>query len=157
IPQFIDEWALTFDPRLRNAKLIPFNLYPKQWELAEALLDSYYTGDSLTLVKSRDSGASWLAVCIAVALAIFEDGFTCLVGSQLEVKIDQSGTNANTLFGKARMFLEYLPEEFRGGWTPKNGDLYMRLWWPNGSVLFGQAGEAIGRGERASIALLDEY
>lgn len=157
IPEFIDDWALTFDPRLRDAKLIPFRLYPKQWELASALLDSYYTGDSLTLVKSRDSGASWLAMCLAVALAIFEDGFTCLIGSQLESKIDQSGTNANTLFGKARMFLDYLPEEFRGGWTPKNGDLYMRLWWPNGSVLFGQAGEAIGRGERASVALLDEY
>jgi phage terminase large subunit len=157
IPAFIDDWALTFDPRLRDAKLIPFKLYPKQWELAEALLDSYRTGESLTLVKSRDSGASWLAVCIAVALAIFEDGFTCLIGSQLESKIDQSGTNANTLFGKARMFLDYLPEEFRGGWAPKTGDLYMRLWWPNGSVLFGQAGEAIGRGERASVALLDEY
>lgn len=157
IPQFIDDWALTFDPRLRDAKLIPFKLYPKQWELAEALLDSYRTGDSLTLIKSRDSGASWVAVCLAVSLAIFEDGFTCLIGSQLESKIDQSGTNANTLFGKARMFLEYLPEEFRGGWTPKNGNLYMRLWWPNGSVLFGQAGEAIGRGERASVALLDEY
>lgn len=157
VPQFIDDWALTFDPRLRDAKLIPFKLYPKQWELAEGLLDSYHTGESLTLVKSRDSGASWLACCIAVSLAIFESGFTCLVGSQLESKIDQSGTNANTLFGKCRMFLEYLPEELRGGWTPKNGDLYMRLWWPNGSVLFGQAGEAIGRGERASIALLDEY
>lgn len=156
IPQFIDDWALTFDPRLRDAKLIPFRLYPKQWELAEALLDSYRTGESLTVVKSRDSGASWLSVCIAVSLAIFEPGFTCLIGSQLEGKIDLSGTNANTLFGKARMFLEYLPEEFRGGWTPK-GDLYMRLWWPNGSVLFGQAGEAIGRSERASVALLDEY
>ncbi|HTC52009.1 MAG TPA: hypothetical protein VK700_08750 [Steroidobacteraceae bacterium] len=157
IPQFIDDWALTFDPRLRDAKLIPFKLYKKQWELAEAFLDSYHTGESLTLVKSRDSGASWLACCIVVALAIFEDGFTCLIGSQLESKIDQSGTNANTLFGKCRMFLEYLPPELRGGWTPKGGNLYMRLWWPNGSVLFGQAGEAIGRGERASIALLDEY
>ena len=157
IPQFVDDWALTFDPRLRDAKLVPFKLYPKQRELADEFLDSYRVGESLTLVKSRDSGASWLAMCLAVALAIFEPGFTCLIGSQLESKIDQSGTNANTLFGKARMFLEYLPEEFRGGWTPKSGNLYMRLWWPNGSVLFGQAGEAIGRGERASVALLDEY
>lgn len=156
IPQFVDDWALTFDPRLRDSKLIPFRLYPKQWELAEALLESYRTGESLTVIKSRDSGASWLSVCIAVSLAIFEPGFTCLIGSQLEGKIDLSGTNANTLFGKARMFLEYLPEEFRGGWTPK-GDLYMRLFWPNGSVLFGQAGETIGRSERASVALLDEY
>lgn len=157
IPRFVDDWALTFDPRLRDAKLIPFKLYPKQWELAEALLDCYRKGESLTCVKSRDSGASWLAICLAVSLAIFEDGFTCLVGSQLEGKIDLSGTNSNTLFGKARMFLQYLPEEFRGGWTPNKGDLYMRLFWPNGSVLFGQAGEAIGRSERASVALLDEY
>lgn len=157
VPQFVDDWALTFDPRLRDAKLIPFKLYPKQWELANALLDAYHVGESLTVVKSRDVGASWITCCLAVSLAIFEPGFTCLIGSQLEAKIDQSGTNANTLFGKCRMFLEYLPEEFRGGWTPKNGDLYMRLWWPNGSVLFGQAGEAIGRGERASVALLDEF
>jgi phage terminase large subunit len=157
IPHFVDDWALTFDPRLRDAKLIPFKLYPKQWELSDALLDSYRTGESLTVVKSRDVGASWITCCLAVSMAIFEPGFTCLIGSQLEAKIDQSGTNANTLFGKCRMFLEYLPEEFRGGWTPKNGNLYMRLWWPNGSVLFGQAGEAIGRGERASVALLDEY
>lgn len=156
IPQFIHDWALTFDPRLRGEKLIPFKLYPRQWELAEALLDSYRTGEDLTLVKSRDSGASWLAMCIAVSLAIFEPGFTCLVGSQLEAKVDRSGTNANTLFGKARMFLQYLPPEFRGEWSPKN-DLYMRLFWPHGSVLFGQAGEAIGRSERASVALLDEY
>jgi phage terminase large subunit len=157
IPQFVDDWALTFDPRLRDAKLIPFKLYPRQHALAQELLDSHTCGESLTVVKARDSGASWLAMCLAVGLAIFEPGFTCLIGSQLEVKIDQSGTNANTLFGKARMFLEYLPEEFRGGWSPKNGNLYMRLWWPNGSVLFGQAGEAIGRGERASVAVLDEY
>jgi phage terminase large subunit len=159
IPQFVDDWALTFDPRLKDAKLIPFKLYPRQHALAGELLDSYHGGESLTVVKARDSGASWLAMCLAVSLAIFEPGFTCLIGSQLEVKIDQSGTNANTLFGKARMFLEYLPEEFRGGWvsSPRGGDLYMRLWWPNGSVLFGQAGEAIGRGERASVAVLDEY
>jgi hypothetical protein len=157
IPQFIDDWCMTFDPRLRDAKLIPFKLYPKQWELAAAFLDSYHTGESLTVVKSRDSGASWLAMCLAVSLAIFEPGFTCLIGSQLENKIDLSGTNANTLFGKARTFLEYLPEEFRGGWTMKDGSREMRLWWPNGSVLFGQAGEAIGRGDRASMVLLDEY
>ena len=157
IPQFINDWTLMFDPRLPDAsRLIPFNLYPKQWELAQALLDSYYAGESLTVVKSRDSGASWLCICLVTSLAIFEEGFTCLVGSQLEVKIDETGTGAQTLFGKARMFLQYLPEEFRGGWTSKM-DLDMRLWWPSGSVIFGQAGERIGRSERATIALLDEY
>src|ERR1700723_2117583 len=45
IPQFIDDWALTFDPRRRDAKLIPFKLYPKQWQLAAELLDSYRTGE----------------------------------------------------------------------------------------------------------------
>jgi phage terminase large subunit len=156
IPQFVDDWALTTDPRSRDAKIMPFRLYPRQWDLAKELLKAYHKGESLSVVKSRDCGASWLTMCLAVSLAIFEPGFVCLVGSALESKIDQSGTNANTLFGKARMFLEYLPEEFRGGWTPKSGNLYMRLFWSNGSVIFGQAGEQIGRGERASIALLDE-
>jgi hypothetical protein len=155
LPQFIRDWGMTHDPRLAE-KTIPFDLFPRQVEMLEAMIDSYRNKEPLSIPKARDSGASWCAMALLVSLAIFEDGFTAIVGSQLEIKIDQSGTSG-TLFHKIRMFLEYLPVEFRGGWTLKSGSANMRVWWPNGSSIQGEAGEAIGRGGRASVACLDEY
>ena len=153
--QWITDWGMTHDPRLAG-KTLPFELFPRQVAMVEAMLDSYRNKEPLSIVKSRDSGASWVACALLVGLAIFEEGFTAIIGSQLEVKIDQSGTTG-TLFHKIRMFLEYLPPEFRGGWTLKSGSANMRVWFPNGSTIQGEAGEAIGRGGRASIACLDEY
>jgi phage terminase large subunit len=155
IPRFISDWGMTHDPRLAD-KTIPFELFERQVAMIDAMLESYRTKSPLSIVKSRDSGASWCAMALLVSLAIFEDGFTAIVGSQLEVKIDQSGTTG-TLFHKIRMFLEYLPPEFRGGWTLAKHSANMRVWWPNGSSIQGEAGEAIGRGGRASVVALDEY
>lgn len=153
--QFIRDWGMTHDPRLTE-KVIPFELFPRQVEMIEAMIDSYRNKEPLSIPKARDSGASWCAMALLVSLSLFEDGFTAIVGSQLEIKIDQSGTTG-TLFHKIRMFLEYLPPEFRGGWTLQNGSANMRVWWPNGSSIQGEAGEAIGRGGRASVVCLDEY
>jgi phage terminase large subunit len=155
IPAFISEWITTHDPRLKD-KSIPFALFPRQVSMIEAMLESYRAQAPLSIVKARDSGASWVACCLLVALAIFEEGFTAIIGSQLEIKIDQSGTTG-TLFHKIRLALESLPEEFRGGWSLKGGSANMRVWWPNGSTIQGEAGEAIGRGGRASIVCIDEY
>jgi hypothetical protein len=152
---FIRDWGMTHDPRLA-AKVIPFELFPRQVEMIEAMIDSYRNKEPLSIPKARDSGASWCAMSLLCTLALFEDGFTAIVGSQLEIKIDQSG-KTGTLFHKLRMFLEYLPPEFRGGWTLQNGSANMRIWFPNGSTIQGEAGEAIGRGGRASVVCLDEY
>jgi phage terminase large subunit len=155
IPDFIRDWGMTHDPRLAE-KTICFDLFPRQVQMIEAMIDSYRNKEPLSIPKARDSGASWVAMALLVSLAIFEDGFTAIVGSQLEIKIDQSGTTG-TLFHKIRMFLEYMPVEFRGGWTLKSGSANMRVWWPNGSSIQGEAGEAIGRGGRASVVCCDEY
>jgi hypothetical protein len=136
--------------------VIPFELFPRQVEMIEAMIASYRNAEPLSIPKARDSGASWCAMALLVSLAIFEDGFTAIVGSQLEIKIDQSGTTG-PLFHKIRMFLEYLPVEFRGNWTLATGSANMRVWFPNGSTIQGEAGEAIGRGGRASVVCLDEY
>lgn len=152
---FIRDWGMTHDPRLKH-KVIPFELFPRQVEMIEAMIESYRKAEPLSIPKARDSGASWCAMALLVSLALFEDGFTAIVGSQLEIKIDRSGITG-TLFHKIRMFLEYLPVEFRGNWTLANGSADMRVWFPNGSTIQGEAGEAIGRGGRASVVCLDEY
>jgi phage terminase large subunit len=155
LASFIRDLGMTHDPRLAD-KVIPFDLFPRQIEMIEAMIDSYRNTEPLSIPKARDSGASWCAMALLVSLALFEDGFTAIVGSQLEIKIDQSGTTG-TLFHKIRMFLEYLPVEFRGNWALSTGSANMRVWFPNGSSIQGEAGEAIGRGGRASVVCLDEY
>ena len=89
------------------------------------------------------------------SLALFNSNFVAIIGSALEVKIDRSG-DTSTIFHKLRMFLEYLPEEFRGGWTLGTGSAYLRVHFPNGSSITGEAGDQIGRGGRAAIAVIDE-
>jgi hypothetical protein len=155
ITAFIRDQFVTHDPRLAD-KVIPFELFPRQVEMIEAMIDSYRNKEPLSIPKARDSGASWCAMALLVSLALFEDGFTAIVGSQLEIKIDQSGATGS-LFHKIRMCLEYLPEEFRGGWSRDRYSANMRVWFPNGSSIQGEAGEAIGRGGRASVVCLDEY
>jgi phage terminase large subunit len=152
---FIRDQFMTHDPRLAE-KVIPFELFPRQVEMIEAMIESYRNQEPLSIPKARDSGASWCAMALLVSLALFEDGFTAIVGSQLEIKIDQSGATGH-LFHKIRMCLEYMAPEFRGGWTLQNGSANMRVWFPNGSSIQGEAGEAIGRGGRASVVCLDEY
>jgi phage terminase large subunit len=155
IADFISDNMSTFDPRLAS-KTVPFELFPKQREMVDAIVAAYRNAEPLSIVKSRDSGASWCGMAVLASLAIFEPGFTAIVGSQLEIKIDAGG-NTNTLYHKLRSCLEFLPVEFRGGWDVKTGSKSMLVWFPNGSSIQGEAGEAIGRGGRASMVFLDEY
>jgi hypothetical protein len=158
IAPFIDEWGQTLDPRLLargGSAVIPFRLFPKQRDMIGFMLERYRHNEPGVIIKSRDCGASWCAMSMLASLCLFNDNFAAIIGSALEIKIDESGTNG-TLLHKARMFLEYLPEEFRGGWSRDRFSAHMRLWFPNGSSIQGQAGQQIGRGERASIVVLDE-
>jgi hypothetical protein len=158
IADFVDDWGQTLDPRLLargGSAVIPFRLFPRQRELIEFMLTRYRNAEPGCVVKARDTGASWCSMALLSSLCLFNRDFAAIIGSALEIKIDQSGTSG-TLLHKARMFIEYLPEEFRGGWNRDKYSAHMRIWFPNGSSIQGQAGTAIGRGERASIVLLDE-
>jgi hypothetical protein len=55
------------------------------------------------------------------------------------------------------MFMEHLPVEFRGGWQSWRDAPFMRINFPStGSLIMGEAGDQIGRGDRASIYFVDE-
>jgi hypothetical protein len=159
IAQFIDDWGLTHDPRLLargGSAIVPFKLWPKQWEMIEFMSQRYRNAEDGVITKGRDLGASWCAMTWLTSLALFHAGFTAIIGSALEAKIDLSGTTG-TLMYKARSFLQNLPEEFRGGWNADKFSAHMRIWFPNGSSISGQAGLQIGRGERASCVVIDEH
>ncbi len=157
--QFIIDWGMTYDPRNSARGLpntLPFLLFPKQEELAGWIMERWKAGEPGLIEKSRDMGISWLVISLACTLCLFNREFSIGCGSRKEMYVDELG-NPDSLMEKARIFLESVPVEFRGGWDRKQDSAYMRLTFPEtGSIFTGEAGDNIGRGGRQSIYLVDE-
>jgi phage terminase large subunit len=95
-------------------------------------------------------------VGVGVALCVLHDGFVAGYGSRKEEYVDKLDS-PKSLFYKAREFIRYLPPEFRAGWDAKKNGAHMRLTFPKtGSVMTGEAGDNIGRGDRTSAYFVDE-
>ncbi len=155
--EFINDWAVTVDTRvIGRPAVMPMLLWPKQREYINWLYARWRSGDDGTCVKSRDVGISWLAMAFASAVCLFYEDMCIGFGSEKEEKVDHKG-NPNTLFYKGRMFLQYLPDIFRGGWTLAKNSADRRLTFPHtGSSIIGEAGLNIGRGGRTAIYFIDE-
>lgn len=157
--QMITDWGCTFDPR--NAErglppIIPFILFPRQEEWVDWCMRHWKTQEPGPTVKSRDMGLSWLTMGLACCLAITRDDLVIGFGSRKEEYVDKIGS-PKSLFHKGRMFMNLLPPELRGGFSLKSTAPHMRLMFPTtGSAIIGEAGDGIGRGDRASIYFVDE-
>ena len=156
---FINDWGYTIDPRLiekgRNP-IMAFSLFPKQRELIAWMLGCWIDSKPGVVVKSRDVGASWVAMALLATLCIFRTGFAAGVGSAVEIKIDRTG-DPDTLFYKIRSFLEHLPPEFCAGYSEDKCSADKRVSFPaTGSSITGEAGDQAGRGGRKSIFVVDE-
>ena len=153
--QFIGDHGMTLDPRNPERDLpasVPFVLFPRQVELIDFIMARWRQREPGLIEKSRDIGASWLIMSLAVALCTFHKGLTIGLGSRKEQLLDNAG-DPSSLFFKARMFHQALPPEFRG----QMSSAHMRLTFPEtGSAIVGEAGDQIGRGARCSLFLLDE-
>ena len=158
IAQFIDDWGVTFDPRLISTgqpAVVPFVLFPRQREFIDFVIEQWKAGDDGLIEKSRDVGASWLCMAMSASLCLFNEGFSVGVGSRKEALVDTAGS-PKTLFWKGREFVKRLPREFRGTWTEKDAP-FMRINFPDtNSFIGGESGDGIGRGDRTAIYFLDE-
>lgn len=157
---FINDWGMTFDPRLAEIGLpttIPFVLFPKQREFIEYLHRKWKAREDGLAEKSRDMGVSWLCVAFGVWMWLFHPGTVIGFGSRKEEYVDRIG-DPKSLFWKVRQFVDLLPREFRPkGWDSKTCAPFMRVQNPeNGSSIVGEAGDNIGRGNRTSIYFKDE-
>ena len=159
IAQFICDWGMTSDPR--NAELgrlvvIPFVLFEKQKEWIDWLFSRWRGQESGLTEKSRDMGLSWLSIATACSIGLFWEDLNLGFGSRKEEYVDKIG-DPKSLFYKARQFLALLPVEFNGGWSAKSDSSHMVIKIPvTGSVLTGEAGDNIGRGNRTAIYFKDE-
>lgn len=157
---FINNWGMTFDPRLAEIGMpttVPFILFPKQAEYVLWVVERWKTREDGLAEKSRDMGVSWLCVAIAVWMWLFYPGTVIGFGSRKEEYVDKIG-DPKALFWKIRQFVNLLPVEFRpAGYSEKAHAPHMRVLNPeNGASIIGEAGDNIGRGNRTSIYFKDE-
>ena len=157
--QFIIDWGQTFDPRNADIGLpswLPFILFPKQEEWVQWFMERWRSREPGITEKSRDMGMSWLTVSTAATLCLFNNGIVAGFGSRKEEYVDKLG-DPKSLFWKAREFIAGLPQEFRAGWDRSKHAPHMRILFPEtGSAMTGEAGDNIGRGDRASFYFVDE-
>ncbi len=157
--QFITDWGVTHDPRNVERGLpafIPFVLFPRQEEWVQWLLARWQSQEHGLTDKSRDGGLSWLMIGAAFSIGRSYEGMSIGFGSRKEEYVD-STKNPKAIFFRMRMFIKNLPREFRGGFDPKKHAAHMRIEIPDShSTITGEAGDNIGRGDRAGIFLLDE-
>lgn len=159
--QLIIDFGQTYDPRNVRRGLpanLPFILFPKQEDLAYWLLERWKAGEDGLIEKSRDMGITWLVMGLACNLCLFNREMAIGTGSRKEDYVDMLG-NPDSMLEKARLYMAMLPREFRGGWDrgDKNCSAFMRLRFPEtDSIITGEAGDAIGRGGRKAIYLVDE-
>lgn len=158
--EFITDWGVTVDPRnvgTVRPVIMPFILFPLQIEFIRWLEERRRKKDDGTLVKSRDCGASWLAMAYACWLCIFHESVVVGFGSAKEEKVDSAG-DPGSLFYKGRKFMAYLPREFKRDWSEKYHSAHRKIIFPwSESSIIGQAGDNIGRGDRTTMFFVDEF
>lgn len=156
---FVNDWGCTVDPRnveIGLPALMPFLLYERQREWMEYAIRKWKERAPAATPKSREVGVSWCAVALSATLCLFNEGMVIGFGSRKEEYVDKKG-DPKTLFWKAQTFLENLPVEFRGGFDARRHAPHMRIIFPmSGSIMSGEAGNNIGRGDRTGITFVDE-
>lgn len=155
---FINDWGMLYEPR--NAEIglpnvIPFVLFDKQVEWLKWVVDRWHAREDGVTEKSRECGVSWLSVGLGSTLSLFYPGLTIGYGSRKQEYVDKRGA-PKSLFWKAREFIKRLPPEFTQGWNERTHTIENLIRFPTGSVMTGEVGDGIGRGDRASIYFVDE-
>jgi len=150
---FVNDWMVTYDPRNIETPYLPFVLFPKQQELISWIQERVSTKTGGIVEKTRDFGASYVCMAYSIHALIFQPGVKIAFGSRKEKLVDELG-NPDSLFEKARIILDYLPNEF----IPDNLKIsFLKIVnEDNGAAITGEAGDNIGRGGRNSIYFVDE-
>lgn len=157
--QFLTDWGMTLDPRLVRLKRpswVPFLLFPRQEEWVAWFMEKMRAGDPGLTEKSRDMGITWLAVGTTATLCMMRPGLVFGFGSRKQDLVDKIG-DPDSIFWKAREFVNSVPPEFRAGWTLEKHAPFLQMTFPDtGSVMKGEAGDNIGRGGRTTAYFVDE-
>ena len=168
--RFIDDWAMTYDPRKAAKRGVesrmPMVLFPRQRELVKWMEQRLNEQRPGAVDKSRDCGASWIMVLFSIWMFLFRTGSRTGYGSRKKEYVDNSN-DAKTYFQRILWMLPFIPDEFLpSNWADSNrwrkkkippDYAFARLVNHDiGSSIIGEAGDQIGRGDRATVYFLDE-
>lgn len=154
---WIENHVWLIDPKLHPEEQKPFKigrLWPRQRVYVRWLVEGYEHARNRTVVKSREVGASWLAMALLRWMFWRYENFSALVFSAREDKVDDR--TPSSLLGKVRFIEEHLPEYLQASYNRNNSMLLENE--ANGSVIVGQATSGkLGRGGRYSVVFGDEW
>lgn len=154
---WINDWCVTYDPRAKDSKIMPFKLFRRQEEFLQFLQLCLAEKESGLVEKARDIGASWLCCAFSIWLWLFHPGVAIGWGSRKEEYVDKRG-DPKAIFPKMRQILENLPRfMLPKGFMFSRDITHMKIYNPeNGAVIAGEAGDNMGRGGRTTIYFKDE-
>lgn len=158
---WFEYYAWGYDPR-PDAPLavMPLEPFPFQQRYLAWLENLVFGLRASGLVeKSRDMGATVLALGWALKQWLFRDGFSAMLTSATEDLVD-SKKDPDTLFEKGRFQLRLLPEwMLPSGFNLDRDMTYMNIANPvNGSVITGAAPTGrVGRQRRRTLVIKDEF
>ena len=155
---FCRDWVFTHDPRrIDGPKFVPFIPFNHQVDFMRWAWERYKMREPGIALKSRECGVSWLCVVMGVHLWLFHPGSVVIFGTRREAELDVKGKHGS-LFGKMRDLLAYLPKFLLPQDFDDDRDTPMGRILNNdtGSLIVGQSGDQIGRGDRATVAYIDE-
>jgi len=151
---FLNLFGWQINPKHVGHEIGPFITWECQEELLATTLKRLfgeYAGDILW-EKSREMGATWLALFLAVWLCVFHKNKRVLCVSHTEHAVEKTGDDG-TLFAKVQFILDHLPEWM---YSVKKSKLVFKF--ANGSTISGTAStERSGVGDRVTFVLLDEF
>lgn len=151
---FIDLFVFQINPAKIDNELGPFITWEFQEKaIKETMRVLFEVRDEMIWEKSREMGATWLALIIALWLCLFRPHKRVLMISHSEQAVDKTG-NTGSLFAKLDFILAHLPKWMTR--TVKRAKLAFNF--DNGSAIsgFSSTGRS-GVGDRAAFILLDEF
>lgn len=159
---WINYFVWTRDPRLVNMGLrpdIPFVLTQAQETALNIINKCFSTRRSILVEKSRAEGITELLCAYDVWHWTYTQGFQGLWGSRVERLVDSKGA-PGSIFPRLRRIIYGLPEKMRPRAYRKEKNEYDKLFNLENpdmdSFIRGESGDNIGRGDRSTLAKVDE-
>jgi hypothetical protein len=151
---WVDVFAWQYNPRA-DAEVGPFVTWDFQRAAARAVIERLFrVRRSMVWEKSRELGATWLALLLILWVCLFHGWKKFLLVSHTEDAVNAD--DMDSLFGKLQFVLDRLPGWMaRGATKTKKGGFKFPA---TGSAVTGAATtERAGVGGRATMILLDEF
>lgn len=156
---FLNAFTWTHNPRLKDAKNIPFITWECQDEVLLQIRDNLNVND-IFIEKSREIGGSWMPVYFYYWRFAFHEDESHLFVSRKAELVEKTG-DPKTLFWKFDFIHEYCPAWLTPLYDPKDSECRQRFHRYNPGTKTVIDGETmtgdIARGDRRTSMLLDEF